>query len=105
MGITPQVDLIELLKASQISWRSSPRPSLETLKAADIIGTMLDLLGYGGVSPLPDLHGTQEGQQNHRETTETFLRSPSMMHGILTGDSALEMFDWVRRTPSSHLLR
>ncbi|PYH55587.1 Zn(II)2Cys6 transcription factor [Aspergillus niger CBS 101883] len=96
---------LELLKASQISWRSSPRPSLETLKAADIIGTMLDLLGYGGVSPLPDLHGTQEGQQNHRETTETFLRSPSMMHGILTGDSALEMFDWVRRTPSSHLLR
>ncbi|KAI2996204.1 transcriptional regulator family: Fungal Specific TF [Aspergillus niger] len=62
VGITPQADLIELLKASQISWRSSPRPSLETLKAADII--------------------------------ETFLRSPSLMHDILTGDSALEMFDW-----------
>nr|XP_001390733.2 hypothetical protein ANI_1_494044 [Aspergillus niger CBS 513.88] len=94
VGITPQADLIELLKASQISWRSSPRPSLETLKAADIIGTMLDLLGYGGASPLPDLQGTQEGQQNHRETTETLLRSPSIMHDILTGDYALEMFDW-----------
>ncbi|OJI88426.1 hypothetical protein ASPTUDRAFT_919642 [Aspergillus tubingensis CBS 134.48] len=102
VGITPQADLIELLKASQISWRSSPRPSSETLKAAGIIGTMLDLLGYGGAGPLLASYGAQEGQQNHRESTETFLRSPSMMHDILTGDSALEMFDWVRCTAPSH---
>ncbi|PYH67995.1 uncharacterized protein BO88DRAFT_426647 [Aspergillus vadensis CBS 113365] len=105
VGITPQGDLIELLKASQISWRSSPRPSSETLKAARIIGTMLDLLGYGGAGPLLASYGAQEGQQNHRESTETFLRSPSMMHDILTGDSALEIFDWVRCTAPSHLLR
>ncbi|RAH53834.1 hypothetical protein BO85DRAFT_380882 [Aspergillus piperis CBS 112811] len=105
VGITPQADLIELLKASQISWRSSPRPTSETLKAAGIIGTMLDLLGYGGPGPLLASYGAQEGQQNHRESTETFLRSPSMMHDILTGDSALEMFDWVRHTAPSHLLR
>ncbi|PYH31538.1 uncharacterized protein BO87DRAFT_442136 [Aspergillus neoniger CBS 115656] len=105
VGITPQADLIELLKASQISWRSSPRPSSETLKAAGIIGTMLDLLGYGGAGPLLASYGAQEGQQNHRESTVTFLRSPSMMHDILTGDSALEMFDWVRCAAPSHLLR
>ncbi|PWY71222.1 hypothetical protein BO83DRAFT_314783 [Aspergillus eucalypticola CBS 122712] len=104
VGITPQADLIELLKASQISWRSSPRPSSETLKAAGIIGTMLDLLGYGGAGPLLASYGAQEGQ-NHGENAETFLRSPSMMHDILTGDSALEMFDWVRCTAPSHLLR
>ncbi|GAT24959.1 Zn(II)2Cys6 transcription factor [Aspergillus luchuensis] len=105
VGITPQADLIELLKASQISWRSSPRPTSETLKAAGIIGTMLDLLGYGGVGPSLASYGAQEGQQNNRESTETFLRSPSMMHDILTGDSALELFDWVRCTAPSHLLR
>ncbi|GFN13631.1 fungal specific transcription factor domain-containing protein [Aspergillus tubingensis] len=94
VGITPQGDLIELLKASQISRRSSPRPSSETLKAAGIIGTMLDLLGYGGVGPLLASYGAQEEQHSRRASTEAFLQSPSMMHDILTGDSALEMFDW-----------
>ncbi|XRM43713.1 hypothetical protein ABZX51_006869 [Aspergillus tubingensis] len=55
---------------------------------------MLDLLGYDGVGPLFTSYGAQEEQHNRRESTETFLRSPSMMHDILTGDSALEMFDW-----------
>ncbi|RAK89409.1 hypothetical protein BO79DRAFT_146993 [Aspergillus costaricaensis CBS 115574] len=105
VGITPQGDLIELLKASQISWRSPPRPSSETLKAAGIIGAMLDLLGYGGVGPLLASYGAQEEQHSRRASTEAFLQSPSMMHDILTGDSALEMFDWVRCTAPLHLLR
>lgn len=99
-------ELIELLKSSHMSWKLSPRPSLETMKAAEIIGTMLGLLGASIMDILPPLPGDEEGQGSSTELTEN--TSPNLIHDMLIGDSALELFDWVSNTmsgPPSVLLR
>lgn len=102
-----QTELIELLKSSRTSWKLSPRPSLETIKAAEIIGTMLSLLGASSVDVLPPLSGNEKGQGRSAELTEN-LTSPNVIHDMLIGDSALEMFDWVSNMmsdPVSVLMR
>ncbi|RDH27529.1 hypothetical protein BDQ94DRAFT_184483 [Aspergillus welwitschiae] len=88
-----RTELIELLKSSHMSWKLSPRPSLETIKAAEITSTVLDLLGANRVDVLPPLSGKEEGQGSPTELTEN-LTSPNIIQDMLVGDSALEMFDW-----------
>lgn len=90
-------ELIQLLKTSHTSWKFSLRPSLETTKAADIVATMLRLLGAGGVETPPTTLGDGGQQPISADNVDNVAKSaPTRIQEMLNGDFTSEMFDWVR---------
>lgn len=92
-----RTELIELLNFSHISWKLLPRPSLEAVKATEIIGTMLGLLGSNSKNVLPPPSATEEAK-GHSTDFRKNLKSPSLIRDTCIGDSTLELFDWVSNT-------
>ncbi|KAE8138915.1 hypothetical protein BDV38DRAFT_291652 [Aspergillus pseudotamarii] len=92
---TVRGELIQLLRTSYTSWKFSLRPSLETMKAADIVATMLRLLGAGGVDTPPTMPGDGEQQSISADNVDNVAKAaPTRIHEMLNGDFTLEMFDW-----------
>ncbi|KAF9888027.1 hypothetical protein FE257_009417 [Aspergillus nanangensis] len=110
-----RTELIELLRTSHLSWKRSSRPSLETRKAAEIVGSMLRLLGGGSSSGISSVDTITSGGSvvsssdagDEEDLSTITAASSSVERGddpglfpsspiqeMLNGDSALEMFDW-----------
>ncbi|KAE8378026.1 hypothetical protein BDV26DRAFT_304654 [Aspergillus bertholletiae] len=94
-----RAELVQLLKMSYTSWKFSLRPSLETMKAADIVATMLHLLGASDVDTPSAPRGDREEQHISVNPVDSATKfAPTRIHDMLNGDFDLEMFDWVRLT-------
>lgn len=104
----------ETLKASYTSWKHCPRPSAETIKATEILKTMLSLIesntGIGNRISATDINLTEQAEQdawlnnsayNSSQVTSCNLSPPMQSFDISTPFSGFDMIDFVRSSLQS----
>ncbi|KAJ5087190.1 hypothetical protein N7456_010806 [Penicillium angulare] len=112
-------ELIQTVKASRLSWEQCPRPSMETMKAASILGNMLRLIDIndkrferhitGPSIPASENMGNllrhdvdRDHDLSHESTTYNSnqpVQQPVQSHETFTNISAFDMIDFVRPPP------
>ncbi|KAJ5735190.1 uncharacterized protein N7483_000315 [Penicillium malachiteum] len=97
------VKLIKSLKSSYDSWMSCPRPSLETVKAAELLGNMLNIIGNLDMSAIrhSELSTIQKEAKEGASLDESQFSyddySQAAMWDTFTSLSSFDLIDWVGR--------
>ncbi|OGM48145.1 hypothetical protein ABOM_002936 [Aspergillus bombycis] len=99
-----RAELIQLLNKTYLSLKNTPRPSVETAKAAERVATMLYEMGHSiigeelrcsqpAAAETSELSSSQLADQM-AATIEATSSPYTTFQDILNGDCPLEMFDW-----------
>ncbi|KAJ5723178.1 hypothetical protein N7488_001213 [Penicillium malachiteum] len=88
------VKLIKSLKKSHESWISCPRPSLETVKAAELLGNMLNVIGNLDMSATEHAELSKEGASLDETQFSYDDYSQAAMWDTFTNLSSFDLIDW-----------